>query len=411
MRFSEHVFRMVKEPSPIREIMKMAERENIINMGIDPDEFISFGGGWVNHQAPDELREAYLEIASDDQNFHVSGGYSPTPGLIELREKICEMERLLFGVKAGAKNVIIGQSSTQLTADLFLSIVDRNDKVILLDPTYANYVGQIKLLVPDARIVRVKVFDENSWTIDEENAMEGIKKEFESGAKLLIFPSPDNPTSHVFSDDFVNCCLDCASDACGFVILDYAYKTQAFVSPPKYYSYSPSEYPNLIAIYSNSKWCRGLGRRLGWVIGSEEVIEVMERVQQATILCPDSLHQMAFLQYLNFALQNKTLKKYLDVVRKQYMKAAQVTIEAIENFIGEKYTVPEGGLYTVVHVGMDGDEFVKKIVKATGVLFVPGRGFGCSIGEGVRVSYGPLVDNTEKIREGMRRVGEYLGRV
>ncbi|MGE3191198.1 MAG: hypothetical protein AB7N90_16065, partial [Vicinamibacterales bacterium] len=60
----------IAHPSPIRQIMKMAERQNILAMGLDPDAVISFGGGWVNHPAPDGFREAYQEVVSDAALFH-----------------------------------------------------------------------------------------------------------------------------------------------------------------------------------------------------------------------------------------------------------------------------------------------------------------------------------------------------
>ena len=41
--------------SPIREIMKLADRQNVIALGLDPDDVISFAGGWVNHRAPEAL--------------------------------------------------------------------------------------------------------------------------------------------------------------------------------------------------------------------------------------------------------------------------------------------------------------------------------------------------------------------
>ena len=55
----------INRPSPIRQIMKMAERQNILAMGLDPAQVISFGGGWVNHAAPDEFRHAYESVVSD----------------------------------------------------------------------------------------------------------------------------------------------------------------------------------------------------------------------------------------------------------------------------------------------------------------------------------------------------------
>ena len=56
---SQIVETQIERPSPIRQIMKMAERQNIIDLGLNPDEVISFGGGWVNHEAPEALRAAY----------------------------------------------------------------------------------------------------------------------------------------------------------------------------------------------------------------------------------------------------------------------------------------------------------------------------------------------------------------
>jgi hypothetical protein len=45
--------------SPIRRIMELADRENIINMGLDPDDVISFAGGWVNLTANVHRATAY----------------------------------------------------------------------------------------------------------------------------------------------------------------------------------------------------------------------------------------------------------------------------------------------------------------------------------------------------------------
>ena len=72
--------------------------------------------------------------------------------------------------------------------------------------------------------------------------------------------------------------------------------------------------------------------------------------------------------------------------------------------------IPQGGLYTLMKVNEDSDEFVKRILKNTGVLFIPGKGFGESLREAVRISYGPHVENVDIIEEGFRRVAEYLGR-
>jgi aspartate/methionine/tyrosine aminotransferase len=44
------------------------------------------------------------------------------------------------------------------------------------------------------------------------------------------------------------------------------------------------------------------------------------------------------------------------------------------------------------------------------VIFVPGSGFGPALGNAVRISYGPLVNDLDRIEEGFRRVGAFLRR-
>ena len=59
---SQRLRAQIDRPTPIRQIMKMAERQNILAMGLDPAQVISFGGGWVNHEAPEEFRQAYRDV-------------------------------------------------------------------------------------------------------------------------------------------------------------------------------------------------------------------------------------------------------------------------------------------------------------------------------------------------------------
>jgi aspartate/methionine/tyrosine aminotransferase len=412
-KLSKIVNEQIKKPSPIRQIMKMAERKNIINMGLDPDDVISYGGGWVNHAAPEAFRDCYIHVCSDKEQFHKSGAYSTTPGDSELRELIAKFEKELFGVKGlGCEHIIVGQSSTQVTHDIFICLADPGDTILLLDPTYANYPGQMDFAIPGSKILHLRVLDPESWAYipDVDQTIEEFKDIFsEHKPKLLLIPSPDNPSSKMIDLDLLKTIRDVTYESGSYLVIDHAYKAQYFgESPPEYFSWSPAEYENLVTLHSNSKWARGLGRRLGWVEATEHVIDGMERIQQCSILCPDSLHQMAMKAYMQKALADGSLKKYVEETRSAYEKAAKTTIAAIDEHLGMPRLEPDGGLYTVMKVGEDSDEFVLRVLKNTGVLFIPGKGFGESLKNGVRISYGPWVGNHDKIKEGMERVGKYL---
>lgn len=413
---SKLVQEQVARPSPIRHIMKMAERQNILAMGLDPDQVISFGGGWVNHAAPEPLRRAYLDIAADPEAFHRSGAYTATLGDHACREQLARFESHLFGVPSlRPEHVAIGAGSTQLTHDLFRTLLDPGDTVMLMDPTYANYEGQLAFATPGVNIVRLPLLEPDTWSYlpvsDPERAVERFTRAFDAQRpRLVVFGAPDNPTSQILPDVLVEAMRDRTAREGAWLAIDYAYKCQYFQTPPDYYAWSPADHPHVIGIHSNSKWGRGLGRRLGWIIAAPEVIDGIERVQQCSLLCADTLSQQAMARYLSTAIPDGSLRAYIDETNTMYRDAAGVTLRAVDEHLGRPRLEPMGALYTVVDVGTDATAFVPRALQATGVLVVPGRGFGASIASGVRISYGPLVTAPAKIDEGLRRLGQWMRR-
>ncbi len=415
-QLSSLVQAQMAHPSPIRQIMKMAERQNILALGLNPDDVISFGGGWVNHPAPEEFRQAYEEVVSDPALFHKSGGYTATLGELECREQIARFDEHLFGVEGlGPQHIAVGAGSTQLTHDLFRTLVDPGDAVMLLDPTYANYEGQIAFAAPGSPIVRLPVIDPATWAYLPATDPGRVIAEFhrlfdQHRPRLVIFGAPDNPTSQILPQEVADALSKRTAKAGAWLLIDFAYKCQCFGTPPAYYAWSPAEHPHVVAIHSNSKWARALGRRLGWVEAAPDVIEGLERVQQCSLLCPDTLSQMTMARYVKGAIADGSLRAYVDRANELYAAAARVTIDAVDEYLQRPRLVPAGGLYTVVDVGMNADEFVPAALQATGVLVVPGRGFGPSIANGVRISFGPMVMTPAKIREGLERLGGYMRR-
>lgn len=411
---SSLVTEQIAKPSPIRQIMKMAERQNILAMGLDPAQVISFGGGWVNHEAPEAFRQAYQAVASDPDLFHKSGGYTATLGDMECREQIARFEEHLFGVpRLAAEHVAVGMGSTQLTHDLFRTLLDPGDTVMLLDPTYANYEGQLAFAATGIKVVRLRVLDPDTWSYLPETDPAGVAREFtrlfaQHRPKLVLFGAPDNPTSQVVPQALAEVMLATTAEAGAWLAIDFAYKCQYFQTPPAYYAWSPADHPNLIGIHSNSKWARGLGRRLGWIEAPAAVVEAIERVQQCSILCPDTLAQMAMARYLKQAMADGSLRKYVDDTNVIYKNAAAVTLAAVDTHLQRPRLTPFGGLYTVVDIGTNAEAFVPRALQATGVLVVPGGGFGASLTNGVRISFGPLVRDTAKIAEGLERLGRWM---
>lgn len=408
---SKNVQKFKRTKSPVREIMDLANPQFFKQVGLDPKDVISFSGGWVNHEAPEELRDAYAEIIHDSQRFHASGAYPPTLGMPECRQAIVDFEKHLYGqeMPLAVENIAIGCNSSQMTSNLMQIVLDPGDKLCLLDPSYSNYPSQT-IALDGVEIIRFSVLDNDNWRyVANERSAEFAAFIRREKPKMVLLCAPDNPTSQVLSDEFVKAALDAITEVNGFLVIDFAYKELVWQQTlPSYFAWGPTD--NYVSIHSNSKWCRGLGRRLGWIEAPVEIVEAFEAIQSSTILCPDTLHQMAFVEYVTKSMAANSIKPYIQQTAGLYKNAAERTVNAINTWLKLPCLVPQGGLYTIVKIDEESSDFVRRVMSKTGVIMVPGWGFGPSMQQAVRLSYGPLVHHPEKIDEAMQRVGRFLGK-
>lgn len=397
-----------KKDSPIKEIMNFSDPEYIATFGINVQDVISFAGGWSNHSAPEELRKAYETIITNPELFHKSGSYSTSIGDREFRNSLCKFENYLYNMEITEKQISVGLGSTQLTNDLFTLLLESGDRVLLLDPSYSNYPEQLENNFSNIDILRFSVIDEEKWEYVADKKIEEFSNYIlENKPKIVLLVSPDNPTSKILSQNFIQKTLDSVKKVDGYLLIDFAYKELVFdKNIPEYFSWGPTE--NFIAIRTNSKWCRSLGRRIGWIEAEESIIESLELIQSSTILSPDQLHQMAFQKFITESIENDTLNDYLEKTQKLYKNISEKTNEIIKKYLKLPTIKPDGGLYIFMKINSDSATFVKDILKNTGVFFIPGWGFGKTGNNAVRISLGPLVNNPDVIEKGIIKVAKYL---
>ena len=388
--------------------MNFSDPEYIATFGINVQDVISFAGGWSNHSAPEELQKAYETIITNPELFHKSGSYSTSIGDRDFRNSVCKFENYLYDMKINEKQISVGLGSTQLTNDLFTLFLESGDKVLLLDPSYSNYPEQLENNFSNIDILRFSVIDEEKWEFIADKKIEEFSNYIlENKPKIVLLVSPDNPTSKILSQNFIEKTLDSVKKVDGYLLIDFAYKELVFdKNTPEYFSWGPTE--NFIAIRTNSKWCRSLGRRIGWVEAEESIIESLELIQSSTILSPDQLHQMAFQKFIDESIEKDTLKNYLNQTQKLYKNVSDKTISLIQEYLDFPIIKPDGGLYIFMKINSDSVAFVKDILKNTGVFFIPGWGFGKSGNNAVRISLGPLVNNPDLIEKGIIKVAKFL---
>ena len=407
-RLSKKIRDLNQKKSPIKEIMSFSDPEYIASFGIKIEDLISFAGGWSNHNAPELLRKSYEEIISNQELFHKSGSYSTSIGDRSFRNAVCRLENYLYKMEINEKQIAVGLGSTQLTSDLFTVLLNTDDKILLLDPSYSNFPEQLEEKFSEIEILRFSVIDEEKWKfVADERIDEFCEYILQEKPKVVLLVSPDNPTSQILSQKFIEKTLEAIKKINGFLVIDFAYKELVYdEKTPEYFSWGPSE--NFISIRTNSKWCRSLGRRIGWIEADEAIIKNMELIQSSTILSPDQLHQMAFEKFINNSIDDGSLNTYLQNTRKIYKKISNETVNLIKKHLGFPILEPNGGLYIFMKVKTDSGKFVNEVFRNTGVFFIPGWGFGKTGLNAVRISIGPLVNDPKLIEDGIIKISNYL---
>jgi aspartate aminotransferase len=193
--------------SPIRRVAGLLAEAN------KRKELISFGGGGPSLPPPKEVSEEIAKrITQDPQG---SSAYTGTRGYLQLRKLIADDWAAHQGMRYEAENeVILADGATEAIFTSYLSIFNKNDEVIVTDPTYLGYLEAAQLA--GARITRLAVSVEEGY----QPSLEVLKSLVTKRTKAVILLSPDNPTGRIVRPDFVRGLVDLAVDHDFWVIND-----------------------------------------------------------------------------------------------------------------------------------------------------------------------------------------------
>lgn len=384
--------------SPIRSVAALLAEAS------ERKELISFGGGGPSLPPPAEVTEEITRRIKE--NPQASTAYTGTRGFLELRKLIADDWVKHDGeVYKPEKEVILTDGATEAIFCAFLSLFNKNDEVVLTNPTYLGYLEAFQLAGARAKWLPVKVEE------DYQPSLEVLKTVVTRRTKAVVLLSPDNPTGRIIRGDFIKGLLDLATDYDFWIVNDATYRDIVYGSPQPKISSLPGAHERLLSIGSFSKEASVPGLRLGYALGPSELIDGMEKIKQYTTLAPNILSQYAMLPFL----KNNVKERYLhDYVLPTYKKRRDVMEEAIKRYLPEAGLVrPDGAFYFFVDMRhylevMDRDEqdFCNRLLTRKGVIAIPGSYFGDKGVGHIRFTF--VSEPEDRIKLGIQRIGEYV---
>ena len=368
-------------------------------------ELVSFGGGGPSLPPPKEVSEEIVKrITQDSQG---TSAYTGTRGYLELRKLIAEDWATHQGMRYAPENeVILADGATEAIFCAYLSIFNKNDELIVTDPTYLGYLEAAQLA--GARITKLPVSVEEGY----QPSLELVKSLITKRTKAIILLSPDNPTGRIVRPDFVKGIVDLAVDHDFWIINDSTYRDIIYEEDTQTRITSlEGARERVISIGSFSKEASVPGLRLGYALGPEDVIDGMEKVKQYTTLAPNTLSQNAMIRFLRDGVKERYLR---DLVIPTYMRRRDCMEKAIRECLPDARTVrPDGAFYFFVDIKrylrsmeLNEEEFCKQLMSRKGVVVIPGSFFGEKGAGHVRMTF--VSEPEERIELGVKRMGEYV---
>ena len=375
-------------PSGIRRFFDIvSEMKDVISLGVGEPDFTT---PWrCSDAAIYSLRTGHTH-------------YTSNRGLKELTRLISEYEAR-FGVRYDPATEVMVTVGASEGIDLALrALIEPGDEVLVPDPSYVSYMPCVAFA--GGVCVPVKTTAENGFRLTADM----LKAWITPKTKAVIFPYPNNPTGGVMEPEDMKE-LAAALDGTDIVVIaDEIYAELTYTGRPHVaFASIPAMRERTITLNGFSKAFAMTGWRMGYACAPKEILDVMMRVHQYTIMCAPTAGQYAAVEALKSGLETD----FADVKRmvRQYDRRRRVIVDGLRA-AGLETHEPLGAFYAfpcVRSTGMTSQEFCVRLLEEERVACVPGDAFG-ETGEGyVRCSYASSLEN---ITEAVRRIGAFTAR-
>jgi len=327
------------EASGIRKVFELAMKSK--------GEMINLSIGQPHFPVPEELKRAAEKAIREDKN-----SYTPTLGILPLREKIAEKLTKENNIKANPDNIIITAGVSGAIFLLLSSILEDGQEIIVPDPYFVMYKQVVNFL--GGKLVPLDTYPDFHINPDKLEALITPK------TKAIFLNSCNNPTGAVYSREELEKIAAVAGKHGLLIISDEIY--EKFDYDKKFFSIG-SIYENTVTMNGFSKSHAVTGWRVGYAHGPKEIIESMNKLQQYTFVCAPSFAQTALAE--TFDLDFSSL----------YQQYDQNRIKLYEG-LKDLYDIrkSEGAFYSFIKIPEGQKNFIEKLAE-NNLLVVPGSVF------------------------------------
>ena len=322
--------------------------------------------------------------------------YGPSPGLMEVRERIAQEVSETRNISVSANNVVITPGAKPIMFFAMLALIDEGDEVIYPNPGFPIYESMINFVggIP----VPMKLLASNNFEIDINDIVDQISPK----TKLMIINSPNNPCGSVISKEDLTTLANLAKKNDFTILTDEVYRR--FLYEGEYFS--PVSVPGMtertIILDGFSKTYSMTGWRAGFGVMPENLVEPISRLSTNSVSCTASFTQIATLEAMNGPQEEPM--RMVD----EFKKRRDVIVNGLNSIPGIECPMPGGAFYvfpSIEGTGMSSKQFANDLLEKHGVACLAGESFG-EYGKGcIRFSF---ANSMENLNEALDRINSFI---
>jgi len=355
---------------------------------------VHFEIGEPDFNTPENIKEAGIKAIKENYTH-----YSPTQGILELREAVAEYISKTRDIKVTPDEVIITPGGKDVIFGTMLSLLDEGDEAIYPNPGYPIYESAIRLV--GAKPVPMPLREENDFAFDRHE----FEKLVTPKTRLIVINSPANPTGGILSYEDLEFIADIAKKNDIMILSDEIYSRIIYEGKFVSIASLPGMKERTIILDGFSKTYAMTGWRLGYAVANKEVIEALKRVAVNSFSCVATFVQMAGVEAL------RGPQDEVEKMRKEYEERRNLIVKGLNEIPGFSVKMPKGAFYAFPNVkklGKPSKELADYLLYEAGVCTLSGTAFG-EYGEGyLRFSY---ATSKENIIEGLKRVKQAIEKI
>jgi aspartate aminotransferase len=311
--------------------------------------------------------------------------YTPSAGVIELREAIAAYLRERRGLSVDAAQVIATPGAKPIMFYTLLALLEEGDEAIYPDPGFPIYSSMIDFA--GARGVALPLREQNAFEPD----LDELRALVTDRTKVLILNSPHNPTGGVLSPAAVREIARLARERDLWVLTDEIYAEILYEGEHRSLLAEEGMAERTILLDGFSKTYAMTGWRLGYGVFPKPLVEPVTKLVTNSVSCTATFVQRAGVAALS------SRPPEVDQMVRAFRERRDAVVEGLNAIPGVRCPKPKGAFYVFPNIeglGLGGSASVAdRILNEAGVAVLAGTCFG-NAGEGyLRLSYANSLAN------------------